>query len=55
MTGRVQQLRECLEAIASFEPHELAYDQYAYWRMVESYRAAARNGLVKDSESEPGA
>ena len=43
----VQMLQECLEAIRDYKPMEVAKDEFAYDRMVESYRQAARAGLEK--------
>lgn len=36
---------EVLEAIRDYEPNEVAKDEFAYDRMVENYRDAARAGL----------
>lgn len=50
--------RECLEAIATYDPWEarggsaeVMYDEFAYRRLVESYRTAARAGLAGKSDS----
>ena len=43
-----EKLKDCLEAIRDYErtPMEIEYDEFAYWRIVEAYREAARNGLA---------
>lgn len=41
-----KQLEMALTAIRDYEPDEVAKDEFAYDRMVESYRDAARNGLA---------
>ena len=44
-SSKIQQLEECLRAILDYRPSEICYDEFAYNRMVESYRDAARSGL----------
>ena len=46
MTDEAGLLREALEAIRDYEPVEVMKDEFAYDRMVESYRNAARAALA---------
>ena len=41
---------EALEAIRDYEPSEIVYDEFAYKRMVESFRSAARKALETPPE-----
>jgi len=45
-----QVLKEWLRAIRDCKPTEVCYDEFAYKRMIESYRDAAKNGLRKARE-----
>lgn len=45
----LEELLDCLTAISEYEPTEVMKDDFAYDRMVESYRTAARNGLEGSS------
>ncbi len=45
-------MKEALEAIRDYEPGEVVKDEFAYDRMVEAFRAAARAGLGMDEEDE---
>lgn len=45
---------EVFRAILDYEPHEVCKDEFAYDRMVENYRDAARKGLALLA-AEPGA
>lgn len=38
-------MRSWLEGIRDFDPKEIVKDAYAYDRLVETYREAARKGL----------
>jgi hypothetical protein len=38
-------MRRALEAIRDYEPHEVVKDDFAYDRMVDSYRVAAREAI----------
>ena len=51
--AQVRGLRGCLEAIRDYEPSEIAYDEFAYKRMVESYRDAAEAGLSGGEAPDP--
>ena len=42
---RAMRAHECLQAILDYEPVEVCKDDFAYDRMVEAYREAARQGL----------
>ena len=42
---RIKKLEKCLRAIRDFRPAEICYDEFAYKRLVRSYRKAAREGL----------
>jgi oligoribonuclease len=42
---RAMRAQECLQAILDYEPVEVVKDEFAYDRMVEAYRDAARAGL----------
>ncbi len=42
---------EALEAIRTHEHDEVAYDEFAYHRMVEAYRNAARAVLARLEEA----
>ncbi len=46
--AHVEQLEECLRAIRDYKPKEIVYDEFAYKRMVGSYREAAREGLKRN-------
>lgn len=37
---------DVLRAIRDYKPTEITYDEFAYKRMVESYRTAARKGIA---------
>ena len=41
------EMLKALIAIRDFEPNEVCKDEFAYDRMVESYRNAARTGIAK--------
>lgn len=41
----IRKMKAALEAIKAFEPHEVIKDDFAYDRLVESYREAARAAL----------
>lgn len=45
LTARVKRLEFCLRRIRDYRPTEVAYDMFAYKRMCESYRDAARVAL----------
>lgn len=45
---RVCKLEECLRAMRDYRPSEICYDEFAYKRLLQSYREAARNGLRRE-------
>lgn len=40
-----ERMERFLTSIKDFKPKEIVYDEFAYKRMVESYRQAAKDGL----------
>lgn len=52
---RNEVLTAALKAIEEYEPFEVKKDAYAYGRMVESYRKAARAALLSGNASNGGA
>ena len=46
-----EKYKDCLEAIRTYSPKEVVYDDFAYHRMIDSYRQAAASALNKDYES----
>jgi len=49
-TERCKALEEGLIAIRDYEPQEVVCDEFAYTRMVESYRDAARRAMLAGEE-----
>jgi hypothetical protein len=43
-----EQLRDWFQGIIDLEPTEVCYDQFAYDRLVETYRRAARTALTEE-------
>lgn len=46
-------MRKALEAIRDYEPSEIVKDDFAYDRMVDAYRNAAKSGLATLAATEP--
>lgn len=53
-TDREVAMRTALVAVRDYEPEEIAYDEFAYKRLVEAYRRAARGGLAACSKLDGG-
>jgi hypothetical protein len=47
---RIEELEGALEGIRDHDAPVVAYDQFAYERMVESYREVARAALLGEGE-----
>lgn len=48
--ARAERLAKGLRCIRDYEPHEVVKDEFAYSRIVEAYRDAARAALAEVGE-----